>query len=422
MRILILTQYYSPEPIFRPVELAEGLRDLGHQVGVVTGFPHYPIGSLYPGYRTKPWLVEVMNGIEIRRSYEWPYHGPSARRRLLNYGSFMCSAPLAGIRGQWDVMFVRHPPLTIGVAAWMIGRLKNIPYVYDVEDIWPESAVEAGMMQPSLALSMAGRLETFVYSRASHINVVTDEARQNLTRKGVPSEKISVLPRWVDDRMLAQDSESDRTTRRRQLGWDGKFVVVFAGNVGTVQSLDVVIDAAAFVETRRDIVFVIVGEGVERARLEARARDARVESQVVFLGGRPSAEALALMAAADALLVHLKNSALAEYVIPAKLFASMASGRPVIAALRGEAARLVSRSGSGVVIPPEDSSALAQCACRLAELSEQRRLEMGSNGRRYIEDFHTRSRVLPQYAELLEQVAARTVWTGRQRNGQSTHS
>ncbi len=203
MRILVLSQYYKPEPIPKPVELAQALRSRGHDVTVITGFPNYPDGKLYKGYRLRPMKREVLDGVPVIRTYEYPYHGKQALGRILNYCSFMISALLGSFFApKLDAIYVWHPPLTIGVTAWMIARLRGIPFVYDVQDIWPESAILSGMLQPGRLVNCMAWLESFVYRRANHIFVVTEGARNNLISKSIDPRKISAMPHWIDEKLF----------------------------------------------------------------------------------------------------------------------------------------------------------------------------------------------------------------------------
>src|SRR6478672_2061542 len=234
-RILILSIYHDPEPIPKTGELARELQRRGHDVTVVTAFPHYPSGYLYPGYRLAPWRWETRDGIRILRTIICPYHGTRGSLRMLNYATWMISS----IQAAWlapacDVMYVWHPPLTVGVSAWIISKLKRVRFVYDVQDLWPESALASGLLRPGPAADALYRLADWVYARAPRIFVVSDAAAAELRRRGVDEAKISVAPHWVDTAPFARESARDV---RAEFGWNGAFVVMFAGNLGMVQGL-----------------------------------------------------------------------------------------------------------------------------------------------------------------------------------------
>ena len=252
MKILVLSHYFTPEPITKPLEIAEALRDEGHSVQVVTGFPNYPNGKLYPGYPLRLFRRDTIAGIPVIRTWVYPSHGSSRVGRLLNYASFMLSSIAGGlVAGRFDAMYVWHPPLSIGVSAAAIAALRQRPFVYDVLDIWPESAIATGFLRPGRLFNLLARVETFVYRRAAHLFVVTEGAKASLIGKGVPPEKISVAPPWYDDADMRHVAPSDRDAVRSHEGWHGRFVVMFAGNMGVLQGLENLVHAAAAPARRR---------------------------------------------------------------------------------------------------------------------------------------------------------------------------
>ena len=401
MTILILSQYYTPEPIPKPVELAQDLRNQGHTVYVITGFPNYPEGVLYQGYRLSLRQEETIDGISVRRTYEFPYHGKRAIGRFANYLSFMVSAPV----GLWklppvDVMYVWHPPLTIGVAAAIISRLRRIPLVYDVQDIWPEAALLSGVMRPGFLVNCLFRLEKMVYKWADHLIVVTKGAKENLVKKGVPARKITPLPNWVNESTFTHSDPSGRVRLREQYGWQDRFVVLFAGNMGIVQGLETVIKAAALAEDRT-ILYVFVGDGSNKANLESMTRELGLGGVVSFLPRQPMENMPGLMMAADLLLVHLKDSELSNYVIPSKTMAYLAAGKPIVMAMGGAAADLVAEANAGLVVPPENPAALAQAVQQARNMPASDLETLGANGRNFLLEKFTRKTVVQQYIDLL---------------------
>lgn len=405
MRVLILSQYYHPEPIPKPVELAHALREVGDDVTVITGFPDYPSGVLYPGYRLSLFRREQIDGIRVFRTFEYPYHGTRAIGRFANYMSFMLSAPLGALRGPpADVMYVWHPPLTVGVAAWMIARLRGVPFVYDVQDIWPEAAVLSGLLKPGLVVRCLSWLERFVYRRADHILVVTEGARQNLISKGVAADKVTAVPHWFEP-ALFDSEQTDRAQTRREFGWDGKFVAVFAGNLGLVQGLETIVRAAERLREDPRIRVAFVGDGADRARIVGLVASLKLEASVQFVERQPMERMPAIMAAADALLVHLKWSELSNYVIPTKTLAYLASGKPIVMAMHGAAADLVRDAKCGCLVSPEDPAALAEGIRKLAAAPVAERERMGLAGRDYLRQHLARNVVVPRYRAILQRVA-----------------
>jgi colanic acid biosynthesis glycosyl transferase WcaI len=408
VRVLILSQYYVPEPVPKPTDLAKALQQSGHSVSVISGFPNYPQGTLYSGYRLSALSREHIDGIPVVRTYEYPYHGTKAIGRIVNYLSFMLSAPWGSLFSPpCDVIYVWHPPLTIGVAAWIIARLRSVPFVYDVQDIWPESAVLAGVLHDGWLVRILARLERFVYRKADHLLVVTEGARQNLISKGVPESKVSVMPHWIDEAAFADSTPAQAEEIRSHFHWQGRFVVMFAGNIGLVQGLDCVVQAVTALRDQPDVLITFVGDGTDRARLMEMARVAQVGNQVQFIDSQPMGNMPHLMAAADVLLVHLKRSELSRYVIPTKTLAYLAAGKPILMAMDGAAAQLVSDAEAGLVVPPEDPSALAGAIRDLQRMPVQERLAMGQRGRQYLQTHLSKKTIIARYESLLQAVCER---------------
>jgi glycosyltransferase involved in cell wall biosynthesis len=402
MRVLILSIYHDPEPIPKTGELARELQARGHSVTVVTAFPHYPSGRLYRGYRLAPWRRDVVNGVPVLRTFIYPYHGQSTPLRILNYLSWMFSSMLAAwLTPPCDVIYVWHPPLTVGVSASVISALKRTPFVYDVQDLWPESALASGLMRPGRLVDALYRLADWVYARAPRILVVSERAAQHLRRRGVEPRKISVAPHWFDDEAFRAPARRDVRT---ELGLRGRFIVMFAGNLGMVQGLDTVVEAAALLGGAPEIVFVLVGDGADRPRLERMVRERNL-TNVIFTGQHPSSAMPDFYRAADALLVHLKASEIAEHAIPTKVIAYLAAGRPIVCATGGAAGDLVAEANAGPVAGAGDARALADAVTSLAAQPPAVRESLGSNGRRYFEDHFERRRVIDVYESVLAELA-----------------
>lgn len=406
MRVLILSQYYEPEPIPKPHDLARALRERGHEASVVTGLPNYPSGRIFDGYRFTALMSERLDGVAVIRAAEFPYHGRRAVGRIANYGSFMLSAPLAAMFApSADVIYVWHPPLTVGVAAWAIARMRGIPFVYDVQDIWPESAVLAGILSEGALVRFMRKLERFVYRRAAHILTPTEGARRDIVAKGVPPERVTTLPHWVDETLFHERFSEDAVgAKRNELGWGDEFVVLFAGNLGMVQGLETVVEAAVLLRESR-VRFVFAGDGADRDRLEGLVAARRLGSKVSFLGRRPMAEMPALMGAADLLLVHLRPSELSKLVIPSKTMAYLAAGKPILMAMEGSAADLVREANAGFVIKPGDPRLLSEMMGRLAAMPKRDLDVLGASGRDYLRRNLSKATVIEKYERILQAAA-----------------
>lgn len=403
MRVLILSQYFEPEPIPKPVELARELRNRGHEVSVLTGFPNYPSGKLYPGFRLGAMKHEKTEGIPVTRSLMFPYHGRRVIGRLLNYTSFMTSAVMGSFfTPPCDVIYVWHPPLTTGVAAWLIARRRRVPFVYDVQDIWPESAVLSGILKEGGLVRLMHILEHLVYRKAHHILVVTDGARINLIGKGVAPDKVSVMPHWVDESPFLKTDRGAREEIRNRFGWSDRFVVLFAGNIGLVQGLDTLLLAARELNGDSKFLIVLIGDGTDKDRLQKMSNSMGLQGKIQFIGHQPADRMPDFMAASDALLVHLKRSELSRYIIPTKTLSYLAAGKPILLALDGASAQLIREAGAGLVVPPERPSELA-CAIRaLGDMPLSQRTEMGRLGREYVTAHLSKRTVIPRYEAVLK--------------------
>jgi colanic acid biosynthesis glycosyl transferase WcaI len=407
MRVLILSQYYTPEPVPKPGELARALAERGHSVAVVTGFPNYPSGKLYQGFRLGLLKREKIDGIPVTRTYEFPYHGKSVVGRVFNYLTFMLSAPLGSFFApKCDAIYVWHPPLTIGLSAWLIARMRGVPFVYDVQDIWPEAAVVSGLLKRGWLIDFMDKLEKFVYRRADYLLVVTDGARNNLISKGVAAAKISVMPHWVEESIFQQNAENTGLRLREEYGWKDRFVVLFAGNIGIVQGLEVVVRAAMELQSNGDVLFALVGDGTDKARLQQLADQIGLDN-IHFIERQPMERMPEFMTGADALLVHLKKSEFSRHAIPGKTLAYLAAGKPILMAVEGAAAQLVTEAGAGIVVSPEDPKALADAIRSVIAMPEAERAAMGERGRQYLLENLSKQKVISQYEEILQRVASR---------------
>ena len=405
MRVIILSQWYPPEPGLLMQELAQSLQDLGHEVTVLTGFPNYPSGRVYPGYRVRPWMKETIEGVSIVRVALYPEHSRSAIKRILNFLSFAfsssCLAPFLLARP--DVLFVYHPPLTVGVPAMWLSWLWRVPFVYQIQDMWPETLSATGMLRSPRLLRWVGRFAKLAYARAAAICVISPGFRANLLAKGVPGSKVHVVSNWVDSAVY-KPVEPDRMLAER-LGLAGRFNVMFAGNMGEAQRLETVVEAAALLGDVPEIQFVFVGDGTAASSLAELARARRL-ANVRFLASRPVAEMPALYALAAVLLIHLKDDPLFRITIPHKTFAYMASGRPILAAIAGDAADVIAASGAGLVCQPEDPAALADAVRRFFALPTAERQRMARDGLEAVRTEFSRTHLAGRLESVLRQAQA----------------
>lgn len=412
MRVLVLSHYYDPEPIPKPAELAQELRRRGHTVFVVTGYPNYPAGTLYPDFRLSLFQKESRDGIPVLRTFQFPYHGRSSLGRVLNYTSFMFSSLLgAFLTPSCDVIYVWHPPLTVGIAAVIISLLKRAPFVYDVQDIWPESIISSGWKLPVAVVRILHWMERVIYGRAEKILVVTQGAKENLLSKGVSPKKVVVAPHWFDGDMFQGGSRGIRDIRSQYKIKKNQFVVMFAGNLGLMQGVDTIVYAAEALREHKEIVFTLIGDGVDQERLKSLVLDLKLNN-ILFIERQPMSEMPNFLSSADALVAPLRGSSISDCIIPTKLLAYLAAGRPVIVAANGAAASLVRQSGAGLVVPPDEPEALAAAVLDLYRTSVSSRQEMGENGRSYLLAHFSKQKVISEYEQILLSVSLESRETG----------
>jgi|WetSurMetagenome_2_1015567.scaffolds.fasta_scaffold34383_2 colanic acid biosynthesis glycosyl transferase WcaI len=382
MRIILLSQWFQPESFFKGLPFAKALRERGHNVEVLTGFPNYPGGKLYPGYRVRLYQREIMDGITVHRIPLYPSHDKSTFHRTLNYISFSLSAFLLGpwLIRKPDVIYV-YNLITLAPAAFLMRLLFGSKVIIDVQDLWPESIVNSSMLQNSGVLYLLNKICNWVYRRADRITSLSPGFKQELTSRGIPSEKIEVVYNWCDEAAIAPVGPSSRQAKPPDL--QGKFVVLFAGSMGILQGLDTLLDCAKLCAVGLpDVRFVLIGEGVDRLRLQQKTEEIGLKN-LVFLSSRPVEKMGEIFALADALIVHLVDNPLFRITIPSKTQAYLYVGKPIIMAMRGDAGDIVRHSGAGIICEPENPKAIMNVIRTLHEMPEIERQEMGASGHRY---------------------------------------
>jgi len=402
MRILIYSYNYHPEPIgIAPLmtELAEGLAQRGHEVRVVTAMPNYPERRIYSGYRGKFYKCEEKNGVKIERSYVWIRPKPSLLDRLLLDGSFVLTSFIPALIGERpDVILTTVPPLPVCLPATLAGWIHNCPVVLNIQDIQHEAAVHVGLLKNKVVIRAFEALEKFAYRVANKISVIADGFVDNLLGKGVPEEKIELIPNWVDVnfiRPLPKENNAFRTAHQL----NGKFVVLYSGNIALTQDLPTVVKAAARLRDNPDIVFVIVGENkaIDRVRDYCQMYGADNVKLLPFQNRQNLPE---MLAAADVSLVTQKHNVIA-FNLPSKIPVILASGRPIVASVpaSGTAAKAVQQSGGGLVVPPEDPEALAAAIEQLYKNPEKVE-KLGKQGRKHAIEYYSFEQALNRYEEL----------------------
>jgi colanic acid biosynthesis glycosyl transferase WcaI len=380
LKILILNQFCTPELNAKSVPFARELRRRGHQVRILTGFPNYPGGKLYPGYRLRLKQHDRIDGIPILRVPLYPSHDRSAFRRTFHYLSFAGSATLPALLG-WkpDVIYV-WSLVSVGLVATLASWFRRVPFVIDIQDLWPDAVLHSGM-----APGWIGRPLTwfcrFIYDQAAAVVVLSPGHKQLLIERGFPNGRVHVIYNWCDEEVFL-DSHGAWVGRREPC-FEGRFNILFAGMMHPTQGLGVVIEAAARVrQSHPHVQFVFIGSGSDTERLKAKAMSISPEN-TLFLGKYPPEEAARLLRQADVLLVQLRKDPLFCSTIPSKTQAYLAMGNPILAGLEGDAADLVRRPHAGIVYEPENVEDMVRAVDAMVSLAPEQLREMGLRGQEF---------------------------------------
>jgi len=408
MRVLFLTHYFHPEgnaPGTRVYELCRRWVQMGHDVTVITGVPNVPDGIPYAGYRNRWLQKERVDGIETIRVWTYLAANKGKARRILNYLSLMFSAIAAGLFVRKpDVVIATSPQFFCGWAGVWVGRLRGIPLILEVRDLWPESIVAVGAMSAGRWLRFFEWLEKRMYAAASRIVTVGAGYRDRLTDRGVSADRIDIVPNGVDRSLFSDRGGGAALRAKFDLG--ESFVCSYIGTIGLGSGLEVVLRAARLLrdEGRDDIVFALVGDGAVREELQQRALREELE-QVVFTGRQDKRSIPDFLSMTDACLVHLVRRDLFRTVLPSKIFEAAAMKKPIILGVEGSSAQLVREANAGICIEPENEGELVEAVKRLARdrgLADA----LGQAGFDSIAVAYDYDRHAEKYVEIIERVAA----------------
>jgi colanic acid biosynthesis glycosyl transferase WcaI len=413
MRILYVSHYFPPEmgaPAGRVAGLSRHWAAAGHDVDVLTGFPHHPTGRIHPDYRQafrRGFMREDDHGVAVYRTWIYPAANRGKLLRSLNYGSFFASAAAMGslrLRRP-DVVVATSPQLLCAAAGLFLARRFGAPLVMEVRDLWPESLVAVGASRTRAPLVRGlEALARGLYRSAAHIVTVTGPQREAIVGAGISAGRVTVIPNGVDRDFLDAGAAAAQTPAHPN--GSRPFTVTYIGTLGMAHRLETLLDAAAALRSEPGICFRLVGEGARREALEQRAREAQL-SNVEFVGERPRGEVPAWIASSDVCAVLLRDDPVFRTVVPSKMLEIMAVGRPILLGVDGEARRLLERAGAGVAVPPENAGRLAE-AIRALAADPARCWACGQSGRAFVAREFLRERLAADYATLLLRVASRT--------------
>jgi colanic acid biosynthesis glycosyl transferase WcaI len=405
MRIAILCPHFAPDvaPTGEVMtSIAEGLADRGHHLHVVTSLPWYRHHRIEPGWGGQLVRHEDTDWGRVTRVSPFPTDKTNIPARALAFGGFTL---LAAEQAAWrterpDIVFAMSPPLTLGLAGWAVARFRGAPFVFNIQDVFPDVAIELGLLKGERVIRAAYAAERLTYRIADAVTVLSEDLAENVRAKvGTDPGKVRVIPNFVDTDWIRPGPRENHY--REEFGLGGKRVVMYAGNVGLSQSLDLVLSAASAMVDNPDVVFVINGGGSVRSELQRRAMGL---SNVVFVDMQPKGRLPELLAAADVHVVPLRKG-LARSSVPSKTYSILAAGRPLVASVDAgtEVARTVEQAGAGIAVPPDDPEAFTKAVRRLVDDPEEAE-RLGAAGRAFVERWASPAAVAARYDELFVEV------------------
>lgn len=400
MKLVVVTPHFAPDvaPTGEvTTRICTELVGLGHSLEVITSLPWYRNHRIEPGYEGRIVRREDTPWGRITRISPFPVTDKrNIARRAASFVGFSVAVAALGRRGERvDGVLAVSPPLTLGLAGWSIARARKAPLVFNVQDVYPAIAVELGILTNRRLIQASSRLERICYERADAVTVLSDDLKHNISPRMSDASKLHVIPNFVDTAWITPGPRDN--SYRAEHGLEDKTVVMYAGNVGLSQSLDLVLDAASALANFPDLVFVINGGGAARAALE---RKARHMPNLKFVDMQPAARLPELLAAADVHLVPLKRG-LARSSVPSKTYSILAAGRPLVASVDegSEVTRILERCGAGLAVPPGDPEAFTKAIRYLVEAPEEA-ASMGLRGRSFVEAWASPAAVARSYADL----------------------
>ncbi|MGD0652977.1 MAG: glycosyltransferase family 4 protein [Thermoguttaceae bacterium] len=406
MRLLLLTNYFPPEIGTGPHlihELGESLAKSGHDITVVTGFPRYNVPEMPEKYRGRLHYREKMDGMEVLRINALNFYGQSVLSRGLVQ---LLAPPMLGLQAMLaskpDLVYAVSPPLLLGVIARFVAARFRVPLVVNVQDVFPQTMIDLGVLKNRALIKIFEMLERFVYRSATALTVMSEGNREFVVNRGAAPQKVHIVFNWTDtDAIQPVERMNDF---RREHGLDDQFVVLFAGTMGISQGLEVVVQAARQLADEPNLLFLLIGDGIARAGIE---REAAGLKNVRFLPMQPKEKYPQVLAAADACLVTLKPEVL-THSVPSKISTIMAAGRPILASLplHSDAPRIIAAAQAGIVTPAADYMQLAE-AVRELKRNSALAAQLGANGRRFAEKYFARQNIVKQYIGIFQELIDR---------------
>ncbi|PKK83943.1 MAG: hypothetical protein CVT49_05825 [candidate division Zixibacteria bacterium HGW-Zixibacteria-1] len=403
MRILLITQHFPPErgAVRRLFEFAAHFKDNGHDVTVLTAMPNYPDGIVPPEYRGKFHHREVINGIDIRRSWVLPASNAQPKKRMIGFITFLTTAIINSfrIKGKFDLILASSPPVTSAVLGYVISRLRRTKLVLEIRDLQPESGEQFGNLNKSLFTGFIARVMKFLYRKADHIVCVTEGIEDWMSDNGVDRSHLTTIKSGVGYDFINSHSNGIR----KKYGWENKYLIMFSGTLGWVRPLESIIESARLLSGEKQYHFVFVGDGQKKNSLEKLAKQYKLDN-ISFIGLQPLSQIPFYLKSGDVLVECLKEVPVAKVALPTKIFEYMAAGRPIaFGSFEGETTKLLEKAGGALTFSPRNPEQLAAIIRSLYK-KEIDGDELGRKYHDYVSNFHSRDKWADRYMQLLETI------------------
>lgn len=403
MKILYITQFFNPEPSFKGLGFARDMQNYGHEIEVLTGFPNYPEGKIYTGYKLKPYQHEVLQGISVHRVWLYPDHSSSVFKRIANYISFFITALIAGffIVRKFDAIHVAATPLNVGLVGVILGKIFNKPVLSDIQDIWPDSLAATGMLNNPKILKFISYFCNWSYRNSKKITVISKGFRDLLIQRGVPESKIEIIYNW-------SGLEGVIPNGNHQLKYiENTFNITFAGNMGKAQDLENIINAAEILKQQSPhIIFNLIGDGIEKEKLKNLVFD-KALTNVIFYDRVSSSEVINYLNQSDCLIISLKKDPLFEITVPSKTQAYLSLGKPIISTVLGNAADLINTADAGYTVEPSQPNKLAELVLKVSTIDNFELKKKGLNAKDFYIKNLSRESSLKKFSNIFEDIQAK---------------
>lgn len=402
MKILFLTQYCPPEvgaPQNRIFEFAKQLKGFGHEVTILTAMPNYPRGEVFEEYRGKKFVKEELEGINIVRTKIYATKEKTFTKRLCNYLSFTFSSVFQGAKyiEKQDVIITESPPLFLGWSGYILSKLKGAKFIFNVSDLWPESAIKLDMLHNKLFIKLSVWLEEFCYRKAAAVTGQTQGIVDNIVQRGFSKDKVHLITNGVNTEFYKKENYDEEF--RKTICDKDDFVLCYAGIHGLAQGLEVIIEAMDILKEYDKIKFVFIGDGPEKQKLIKMKADRNLKN-ITFLPLQPKSNMPKIIASMDSTIIPLKKLELFKGALPSKMFEALSAEIPIILSAEGEAERLINNAQAGIVVEPENPNKIAEAILKLYNNVEYRKT-LGENGRKYVKENYSRESISRKLEKIL---------------------